>query len=251
MKDSARTMDRFTNGKALVYKSASIVERRRRILAEARRMIATEGVAGFNVRDLCARAGIAQKTLYNAFGSKENVISMAIRQYLGDFMDRVVFNHDQMTVKGRLERYAKVHSRNTQIRPYTTAIMSVYNSPTADLSIRDAIREVAEAALAPFAGAVARQRNLAPGVSPARLVQMCVTTQYAVLTDWCVAAIPDEELVDRICETFLLILEGSTTGATRREAGDWLRLLRAGDETWRTLRREAAARPSELGHPGG
>lgn len=242
-------MARFTSGKTLVYKSASIVERRRRILAEARRMIAAEGVAGFNVRDLCARAGIAQKTLYNAFGSKENVISMAIRQYLGDFMDRVVFTHDQLTVKGRLERYVKVHSRNIQIRPYTTAIMSVYNSPTADLSIRDAIREVAEAALTPFAEAVAERRNLAAGVDPGRLVKMCVTTQYAMLTDWCVGAVPDDDMVNRICEGFLLILAGSTTGAARREADEWLRLLRANDEDWQTLRREAAARPSELGAP--
>ena len=242
-------MDRFTSGKTLIYKSASIVERRRRILAEARRMIATEGVAGFNVRDLCARAHIAQKTLYNAFGSKENVISMAIRQYLADFMDRVVFTHDQTSVKGRLERYVKVHSRNTQIRPYTTAIMSVYNSPTAEGGVREAIREVAETALMPYAEAVAGRRNFAPGVTPQRYVQMSVTTQYAVLTDWCVGAIADEALVDRVCEMFLVVLEGASVGATRQEAGTWLRRLRAGDEEWMALRRHAAARPAELGTP--
>jgi len=239
-------MDEFTSGRTLVYKSASIVERRRRILSEARKLIAECGIAGFNVRDLCARAHIAQKTLYNAFGSKESVISMAIRQYLADFMDRVDFTHDQTTLRGRLERYVKVHSRNIQIRPYTTAIMSVYNSPTADPSIRGAIREVAEAALRPYADAVAQRRNFAAGLDPDRYLQMSVTTQYAVLTDWCVGEIPDERLVERMCEMFLVILEGATVGATRREAGDWLRQVRAGSEAWTALRRQAAVRPSEL-----
>jgi len=239
-------MNEFTSGRALVYKSASIVERRRRILSEARKLIADVGIAGFNVRDLCARAHIAQKTLYNAFGSKENVISMAIRQYLADFMDRVAFTHDQGSVQGRLERYVKVHSRNIQIRPYTTAIMAVYNSPTADPGIRGAIREVAEAALRPYANTVAQRRNFATGLDPERYVQMSVTTQYAVLTDWCVGEIPDEGLVDRMCEMFLVILEGATVGATRKEAGDWLRQVRTGGETWTALRRQAAVRPSEL-----
>jgi len=239
-------MDEFTSGRTLVYKSASIVERRRRILSEARKLIAESGIAGFNVRDLCARAHIAQKTLYNAFGSKESVISMAIRQYLADFMDRVAFTHDQTTLRGRLERYVKVHSRNIQIRPYTTAIMSVYNSPTADPSIRGAIREVAEAALRPYADAVAQRRNFAAGLDPHRYLQMSVTTQYAVLTDWCVGELPDEHLVDRMCEMFLVILEGATVGATRREAAEWLRQVRAGDDAWTALRRQAAVRPSEL-----
>lgn len=121
-------MDEFPGGRALIYKSDNIYERRRRILREARKMIAEFGLAGFSVRDLCSRAGIAQKTLYNAFGSKENVIALAIRQYMADFNERTVTRFDAATLEGRLERLIKVHSRNTQIRPYTTAIMAVYNS---------------------------------------------------------------------------------------------------------------------------
>ena len=107
-------------------------------------------------------------------------------------------------------------------------------------------REVAEAALRPYADALARRRNFAAGLDPERYVRMSVTTQYAVLTDWCVGEILDEQLVDRMCEMFLVILEGATVGATRKEAGDWLRQLRTGGETWIALRRQAAVRPSEL-----
>lgn len=238
-------MDELTSGRTLVYKSASIMERRRRILREARKMIAESGIAAFNVRDLCARAGIAQKTLYNAFGSKEAVVTMAIRQYLADFLGRMSLAHDPESVEGRLERFIKVHSRNIQIRPYTSAIMAVYNAPTAAPGVRRAIRELAEAAIRPFAEAVARRRNLRPGLSVERYIEMSVTTQYAVLTDWSVGEIPDTELAARICEMFLVVLEGATRGVTHREAGAWLQALRSDGPSWVRLFGEASGRSPE------
>jgi len=238
-------MDELTSGRTLVYKSASIMERRRRILREARKMIAESGIAAFNVRDLCARAGIAQKTLYNAFGSKEAVVTMAIRQYLADFLGRMSLAHDPESIEGRLERFIKVHSRNIQIRPYTSAIMAVYNAPTAAPGVRRAIRELAEVAIRPFAEAVARRRNFQPGLSLERYIEMSVTTQYAVLTDWSVGEIPDAELSERICEMFLVVLESATRGVTRREAGAWLQALRTGGPGWARLFAEAHGRPPE------
>src|SRR5688500_15915675 len=109
-------MDEFTGGRALVYRSDNIVERRKRILREARKLIAETGLSGFSVRELAHRAGIAQKTLYNAFGSKENVIALAIRQYMDDFNARMTTRFDHGTLEERLEKLIKVHSRNVQIR---------------------------------------------------------------------------------------------------------------------------------------
>ena len=72
-------------GKTLVYKSNNMVERRLRILREARRMIAETDSIDFSLEELCARAGVAKNTIYNAFGNKENVIASAIQQYIEDF----------------------------------------------------------------------------------------------------------------------------------------------------------------------
>ena len=238
-------MNELTSGRTLVYKSASIVERRRRILREARRMIVESGLAAFNVRDLCARAGIAQKTLYNAFGSKEAVVAMAIRQYLADFLGQMTLANDPQSVEGRLERFIKIHSRNIQIRPYTSAIMAVYNAQTAAPGVRSAIRELAEASIRPFAEAVARRRNFQPGLSVERYIEMSVTTQYAILTDWSVGEIADAELAERICEMFLVVLEGATRGVTRREAGAWLQALRNGGPSWVALFNQANSRQPE------
>jgi AcrR family transcriptional regulator len=242
-------MDDFTGGKALVYKSDNIYERRRRILREARKMISESGLAGFSVRELATRAGIAQKTLYNAFGSKDNVIALAIRQYMGDFNDRVAFVFDNLTLEGRLERLIKIHSRNIQVRAYTTAIMAVYNSPSADRAVREAIRNLSEVSFRSYAEVLDVQGAYAEGMNAERLIYLATTQVYAVLSDWCLKDLPDDQLVDRICETFLVLLLGSTTGETQRQAQRWLEDLRGARPGWLALRKMAEVSPQDLQPP--
>lgn len=236
-------MDEYTGGRLLKYRSDNIYERRQRLLHEARRMIAEGGLEAVNVRDLCQRAGIAQKTLYNAFGSKENVIALAIRQYMADFNERSTPRFDLSTLEGRLERLIKAHSRNLQIRSYTTAIMAVYNSPTADRAIRNVIRSMSEAGAQPFAEALAASSAFLPGMTAESFIYLHVTTVYAILVDWCLGEVPDEDLVDRICECFLVTVVGCTTGRVRDEAGNWLEDLRAKRPSWTALRRMTEVGP--------
>ena len=54
--------------------SPAMFDRRRRILCAVRDLIRERGLDGFNIRELCRRAEVAQRTVYNAFGSKENTI---------------------------------------------------------------------------------------------------------------------------------------------------------------------------------
>ena len=49
--------------------------RRNRILQEARRVLATEGYAALNTRDLARAAGVTPPTLYNLIGSKAAIVS--------------------------------------------------------------------------------------------------------------------------------------------------------------------------------
>lgn len=236
-------MDEFTGGRALVYRSDNIVERRTRILREARKMIVHGGLAGFSVRELAQRAGIAQKTLYNAFGSKENVIALAIRQYMDDFNTRMTTSFERGTLEERLERLIKVHSRNVQIRPYTTAIMGVYNSFTAAPAVRSVIRHVSEEGLRPFATRVETSHQFAPGVTADAFIKLQTTNGYATLTDWCLGEIPDDRLVDHITENFLCGVVSSTTGEIRNEAQRWLEDLREQRPSWTALRRIAEVAP--------
>ena len=238
-------MAEFSGGKALVYHSDRMVERRRRILREVRKLISEAGFEGFSVRELCARAGIAQKTLYNAFGNKDNVIAVAIRQYMTDFDDQTSLRFDPATLEGRLERSIKVYARGIQLRSYTTAIMAVYTSPTAEKAVRDAIRGISVISLKSFVEALDAGGALAPGVSAERFAQLVTTGTYAVLSDWRLGDLPDDQLIDRVSEVFLLHVAGCTVGRAHEEAQRWLDDLRGAGPGWLELRRMAEAPPAE------
>ena len=62
----------------MVNSSEAMFDRRRRILRVARKMIGSDGLENFNMRDLGKKADVSTRTIYNAFGSKETVIALAI-----------------------------------------------------------------------------------------------------------------------------------------------------------------------------
>lgn len=239
-------MEESVAGRPTKYKSDSIMERRERILRVARKMIAQSGVAELSVRELCARAGIAQKTLYNAFGSKDHVITLAVTQYTQEFNNSVYYKFPRKTLEGQIERMIKVHSRNTQLRSYTTAIMSVYNSAQSDRELRNAVRLMSTNAYKPFVEMLDEEKGLQSKVTPEHITAYLTTNTYATLTDWCIGDIEDQLLVERVCEGFLMIVAASTRGKHKAEAEQWLNDLRNGRPSWMTFRKMAEVEPGEL-----
>lgn len=230
--------------RTLVYQSPTIHERRRRILHEARVMISELGYENFSIRELARRAKVAQRTLYNAFGSRENIIVSAIYQYQQDFNEQVTYGHLGHTLLGRLERLVKVHSRNLQIRPYTTAVMAVYNSQFSDPSIRRGILKLSNDGILPYAEHLAACRMLADGVTAEAYVSTLTRQLYATLSSWCLGEVPDENMIEAMVETFLVLTYASTRGATKRDAARWLSLVRLRAPDWIELRASAAVAES-------
>jgi hypothetical protein len=174
------------------------------------------------------------------------VIAAAIRQYQADFDTRITYGHDELTIVGRLERIIKIQSRNIQIRPYTTAIMAVYNSPTADRAIRTAIRDVAYASIRPWADHLQRRRQFSDGCTTEAFIALSATVVYAVITDWCMGDIPDDAFVDRMAAAQLVLLSGTTRGETRREVRAWLHALNTGAPEWLDLKRLAQVTAADV-----
>jgi AcrR family transcriptional regulator len=241
--DNSVSIGTASSEKALIYKSATIFERRRRILREARAMISGSGYENFSIRELARRAEVAQKTLYNAFGSRENIIITAIYQYSNDFAEHTQYLHPEHTLEGRLERAIKVHSRNLQLRPYATAVMAIYNTTSSDTSIRQAIRKLSNDALRPFADHLAARRQLATDVTPDGYSERVTSFMYCTLSSWCLGEIPDNAMVESMAETLAMVTLASTKGAVKKEAGDWLQHIRTRSSEWERLRAQSAVPP--------
>ena len=72
-----------------VYASPRQLERRARVLVTAREQISLLGYDGLTMRTLAEASGVALKTLYNLFASKDELLLAAVADLLDDIRTRV------------------------------------------------------------------------------------------------------------------------------------------------------------------
>jgi AcrR family transcriptional regulator len=82
------------------------------ILVALRRQIAANGLQALTVRDFAASCGVATRTLYNLFGSKDNLISESIRESYQTVMDSIAAKPDpDASPLTQLLEYVELSSR--------------------------------------------------------------------------------------------------------------------------------------------
>ena len=208
-----------------IYDSDAIRARRRRILRETRKLIAERGMEGFTVRALCTRAGIAQRTLYNAFGNKDRLVAIAIREAYEEFNQTARYQAGADTLEGMLERLITVNRRNFRARNYTRAVASLYFSGTTHHDIWEALQEMTFLNLRVWLGALAASGDLAPGVDLAMLGPLIANVEYATINDWAQGRIANGDYIPRLIEHVLVLVIGNTTGRTFEKATEFRRCL--------------------------
>ncbi len=74
--------------------TASMAERRERILKSARAIIATAGIEGLTMRQLATRSRVTVPTLYNLVGGRDRLIQEAVRDQNRQFLEGLVIGED-------------------------------------------------------------------------------------------------------------------------------------------------------------
>ena len=209
--------------KPLTYSSPAILERRRRILEETRTLIAEQGIGNFSMNDLCRRAGVAKRTLYNAFQTRERLIAVAIQEYFQDYLSRIHYESEEGTLQRSLERIIAVGRRNRKLRNYIRAIMAVYFSPDVIPDIWEAMNSIAVASNLEWIRNLQKRRQLQPWVDPQALANDIVRYEYATIYDWARGLFDDDVLIPRLLTSYLTFMLGATRGAARAEIEEKLR----------------------------
>lgn len=232
--------------KPLLYSSPLIIERRRRLLREARQMIAEGGIESFSVRRLCQRAEVAQRTLYNAFHNKDRVIALAIREAYDEFNQHVRYRTDALSLAGTLDRTIAINRRNFRVRNYTKAVVSIYFGPSTPRDVWETLRDMSVNAIRAWLDVMAERGELRPWVHAEHFATTMANVQYSVINDWCLERLNDQEYLARLVESMLLLLVGAVQGAVRDEAETYLVELRRTGElpkfpnaTWLPPRNDA------------
>ena len=216
--------------KQLVYSSTMIHERRQRILHETRKMIAEDGLEGFSIRTLCRRADVAQRTLYNAFHSKDRLIALAIRETYEGVNSYIRYRTSAETLEGIVDRLMSVNRRNLKARNYTQAVTSIYFSANTSEDVWNALREMVYLNLRQWLDRVVRDDELQPWANLQEVAENFANVEYAVINDWARGRISDEDYVRRLIRAVLSLAAGVTRGATQTQANQMLeQITRTGE----------------------
>jgi AcrR family transcriptional regulator len=201
-----------------IYSSVAIQERRKRILAEARRMIAHDGIDKFSIRTLCRNADVAQRTLYNAFQSKDRLIALAISEAYEDVNRHMRYRTPPDTLVGIIDRLISVNTRNLKARNYTRAVVSLYFSPTISEDIWNALRGMAFRNLRQWLERMAHQGALEPWINVEEAAGDFANLEYSIINDWAVGRLSDDAYLPRLILSVLTHTAGITFGPYRDEA---------------------------------
>ena len=211
------------------YQSPAIRERRRRILNEARLMISEKGINDFSMDELGVRAGVAKRTLYNAFNSKELIISTAIQQYFDTFIEKIPYSTPPGSLPRIVERLAWIVRRNKEIPNYIKALMAIYFSPDIEDDIWESIHMLGVHFNMEWIKKLTSKRQLQPWIDPEQMAHDIIRIEYGVISDWCQGRIDDDDFLPHILLCYLNYVVGATKGRARKEVEDMLKLLQTGE----------------------
>ena len=182
-------------------RAQSIADRKARILAAARAIIARDGYDALTTRGLAQAACVTVPTLYNLVGDKAAIISAMAISSIEELWDRLAFdrraNPLEMADAVIDEAFAQIsddqaYSRATFIALQRLGIAFAYHPTREDAGAHAARRSVDMAA---FAVRAAQRKGMLRGTLAARdLAVQMFGTYRAALDDWLAHAIDLDEM---------------------------------------------------------
>jgi len=200
------------------YDSPVMAERRRRILHETRKLINEEGLEGFSMRGISKRANVAPKTLYNAFGDRDRLIGLAIREMYDALRNNVRFKTSDKTLSGLLDRGIVLNRGNLKARNYAKAVAMIYFNPGTHVELRGILQEMAVGKTGEWLADLRTKGQLHDWVDIEHLTRHMANMEYGLILDWATGKVKDTEYLFRFVETVLFSALASTRGEVYESA---------------------------------
>jgi AcrR family transcriptional regulator len=199
-----------------------MADRKQRILAKAQDLLDEAGVDGFTMRELSRRANVALRTLYNVFGSKEDIIVSIIRLRY-DPLERSR-EPKEVTLETIVARHLEVTRWVLRQRRYASAMAGVFFAASADARIHEILVQLWRRGSGAWLYEADADR-LIVRLTPAQhetLAALLLNTGYANVADWAAGRISDSEFRRRAVANPLLICRGYFRPSVRARADEIL-----------------------------
>jgi AcrR family transcriptional regulator len=173
------------------YASATIAQRRKRILDATLQLIGEMGADGFTLRDLGRRAEVSVTTIYNIFGDKEGVIGHALREFHGGI--KLSFPARASDLSGFLEIIASTTDVVLANRAYALALGDLYFSRSLTPKLFEVIRGMPLAVFDQWLWLAERDRILESSRKD-EAARSFANLEWGSVKDWGAGRIADSQL---------------------------------------------------------
>lgn len=182
-------------------------------------LISEQGIDNFSLRALSLRARVAQKTLYNSFGSKEALISTAFDYFLSEQGKR--FPLEKM--RGVHEIMAQLAQRCEDFivnRQWSRASNFLYYSFTVDDRIYATLKDMAMLYFRQYFRVHSSHPDFIAGEPSAYAEMQMSNVAHGTVHDWVMGRITDEAFPDAVCLGVVSMLASCVRGTLHTELLD-------------------------------
>ncbi len=122
-------------------------------MSTARDLIAERSYRGVTMRELAQRSGVAYKTLFDLYGSKDQLLAMAVEERLADVSERIASSVSSTGFKRLMESIEHSGAAVLEVSSLSKALQPIFSADPGrfslkglfDVSYRRAMDEIAEA----------------------------------------------------------------------------------------------------------
>jgi AcrR family transcriptional regulator len=214
-----------------------MAERRRRILAAARTLVARRGYEALTMRELARASRVTVPTLYNLIGGKEAVLAAAVEEQTARFVAAVA-QRAPASPAGRLLAVVEACTRELLALPayYRSLLLLLYRAEAAG-RVRRRIDRALGGELAAALDALAASGELAAWAERPALLRSLRTVLSANALAWAAGGLAGDAFAAAASYDTCLLLAAVTRGAAQRELTNAAREAQA-----RLVRGEAPGR---------
>lgn len=190
------------------------LQRAANILAVARAELAAKGYDGVTMNALAEKAGVVKKTLYNLYGSKDDLLLAAISELINGYRGEAGLADPGIPaiITGRVAANREIVATPEYAEAMTKALVQADPAhPLVQVLLRDAI------SLQAFhLEAAARRGELRPDVNVPELAEQVAAQGWGLILLWMKGLVPLEEFENRSLTGLLVLLLAVTRGPRHR-----------------------------------
>jgi len=192
------------------------LERRERMLAAVRELVAERGWADLTVRDLAQRCRVSIPTLYNQFGGKDGLLAAAVEGHFRQLLERIAEDGGPGGWRRLVALADRCAENMTRQSAYHRSLIEAFAVARETGPVQTGLVTDLTAAFAAELAAMREQGQLVDWVDPALLAAQLTAACVSASVSWARGGLSDAGLRCAMTHAASLLVLGVATGAAQR-----------------------------------